>query len=523
MIFETIETALEAHPVLSAAIHLGAVTVCLTFFLYLTGTRKKQVESTKDDKTFAYDIEGKSHFRPAKESANRNPSPAAEPGKSLQSNPPAPPPPGIHLPRSAPIRLEVIPEPAAENPSSNAEAAATTDAQDVTQAKDQSPGNIPSSAKPDEKDFTIRFPEGMPPVDTQDTDPVAHHTKEEIAIRIYQIFQGKDAETLIAIDREEHILALNPGAEKLFQYPSHELRGKKIEDIIFLEPGDKTGTPASGSDPFDDDDKQRAKGHAKDGSSFPVGVELEMADRPLGIILVRIHTMDLLLQPGKPVFEDLPAVEPEATRDSASTIGAIAATAAALQPILSQTDSESAEPEAVDLKPIEPVAEEISEAQDTTDESTPQPETTSEPEQADGNIAPSPETEETLEAKPDADGAPVQETEPEAVGSEPEAIPESIPATETASLTEAPSAPVESGPNPVEPTEEATAPEPETPVVEEAESTPQTELSDTNDELTDSETASDTEPESAEPEAADLKPIGPVAEEISEAQDTTDE
>ncbi|HOO92047.1 MAG TPA: PAS domain S-box protein, partial [Opitutales bacterium] len=357
MIFETIETALEAHPVLSAAIHLGAVTVCLTFFLYLTGTRKKQVESTKDDKTFAYDIEGKSHFRPAKESANRNPSPAAEPGKSLQSKPPAPPPPGIHLPRSAPIRLEVIPEPAAENPSSNAEAAATTDAQDVTQAKDQSPGDLPSSAKPDEKEFTIRFPEGMPPVDTKDTDPVAHHTKEEIAIRIYQIFQGKDAETLIAIDREEHILALNPGAEKLFQYPSHELRGKKIEDIIFLEPGDKTGTTASGSDPFDDDDDtQRAKGHAKDGSSFPVGVELEMADRPLGIILVKIHTMDLLLQPGKPVFEDLPAVEPEAARDSTSTIGSIAATAAALQPILSQTDSESAEPEAVNLEPIEPTA-----------------------------------------------------------------------------------------------------------------------------------------------------------------------
>ncbi|MBN2234394.1 MAG: hypothetical protein JW706_04535, partial [Opitutales bacterium] len=377
MIFETIETALEAHPVLSAAIHLGAVTVCLTFFLYLTSTRKKEVETTKDDKTFAYDIEGKSHFRPAKESANRNPAPASEAGKSPQSKPPAPPPPGIHSPRAAPIRLEVIQEPADEKPSSNVEATAPTDAQDATQAKDQSRVSMPSSANPDEKEFTIRFPEGMPPVATKDTDPVAHHTKEETAIRIYQIFQGKDAETLIAIDREEHILALNPGAEKLFQFPSHELRGKKIEDIIFLEPGDKTGTPASGSDPFDDDDdKQRAKGHAKDGSSFPVGVELEMADRPLGIILVKIHTMDLLLQPGKPVFEDLPAVEPEATRDSASTMGAIAATAAALHPIVSQTDPESAEPKAVDLEPIEPVSEEIPEAQDTSDESAPQPETT---------------------------------------------------------------------------------------------------------------------------------------------------
>ncbi|MDD4349173.1 MAG: hypothetical protein PHF70_08690, partial [Opitutales bacterium] len=63
----------------------------------------------------------------------------------------------------------------------------------------------------------------------------------------------------------------------------------------------------------------------------------------------------------------------------------------------------------------------------------------------------------------------------------------------------------------------------ETPVVEEAESTPQTELSDTNDELTDSETASDTEPESAEPEAVNIEPIEPVAEEIPEAQDTPDE
>ena len=92
----------------------------------------------------------------------------------------------------------------------------------------------------------------------------------------------------------------------------------------------------------------------------------------------------------------------------------------------SDTEPESAGPEAVDLEPIGPVAEEIPEAQDTPEESAPQPETPPEPAQTDGNVAPSPEPEEILEAESvaDADVAPAEETIPEAVGAEPEAIPE---------------------------------------------------------------------------------------------------
>ncbi len=327
MIFESIETALKANTILFAAIHLGVVTVCLALFLYLTRARKKPAKVAKDDKTFTDEIEGKSHFRPAKASKDSPSAPENESGITTPSKPPAPPPPGVHLQRAAPIRLEVIHEPPATTGASASESVQGPTIQSPDSPKDDSTPEASGNG-------TIRFPEGMPPVVSTGSDPVAHRTKEEVAIRIYQLFQGKDSETLIAIDREEHILALNPGAEKLFQYLSHELRGKKIEDIIFLEAGDKEAAKGAGTDPLDEEDKQRAKGHAKDGSSFPVGVELEMADRPLGVILVRIHTLDLLVKSGKPVFEDLPPEEPKPQVDIASKVIAITASTVVLHPIV---------------------------------------------------------------------------------------------------------------------------------------------------------------------------------------------
>ena len=143
---------------------------------------------------------------------------------------------------------------------------------------------------------------------SEETEETASETPSDIDQRkqdkVREILSVESDHAILAINRDEMILDLNSKAHELLQYEREDLEGKKIDEIIYLEAADSESESGS---------KQIAKGERKDGTLFPISVELEMADREFGIITV---TLFLLSDPSAPI----PASE-EAEEENDELIG----------------------------------------------------------------------------------------------------------------------------------------------------------------------------------------------------------
>ena len=348
---ETIDSFIEANLPFVAMGHIGLVLILVIILFSLNKRESDQEPRKRDEENFSYDTGKEIMFRPA-----------ARGPKPYQEGQDAPPPAKTDKPDpNKPIVME--------------DSAGPESGPDDTETSTSSEENAPDAESAEEE---------------TPLEPLSDPDQKRLD-KINEVLSQQTEHAIIAINREEQILDLNGKATELTQYAREDLEGKKIDEIIFLEAAEP-GSDSAG--------QQVAKAERKDGSLFPVSVELEMADREFGIITVTLY----------PNIDE-GAVVPEAAEESTEeTIPETIGESQEEQEVVEETSSETEESsEEQEDKIVLPDAEEA------------------ETEEVIGGVA-EPETDEQQaieEEKEESAAEDKPETEEEPV---PESIPEPAPA-----------------------------------------------------------------------------------------------
>ena len=348
---ESIDSFIEANLHYVAMGHIGLVLI-LVIILFALGKRESEEYRARDEENFDYRTGDAITFRPV----------AGISIPELETEESAPPP---NKPK--PEQPIVLPDDA--------------DPESATEEGDDADMSAESSNDEEESKT-----ETQSETDQRRLDKI----KEVLAI--------KSEQAILAINRDELILDLNGKAHELLQYEREDLERKKIDEIIYLEEVESENETGS---------KQVAKGQRKDGTLFPVSVELEMADREFGIITVTLYSLS---------DPEAPVSAPEAKEDSDELIGDIKAT----------ENTEDVE-EAVAESDVEKEqhSEEGSESKEEQTEETGVVSAEEPTEPLEDESSTLPETEEANEAEPIEEES--SEAEPETEPTEEEPQPESIP------------------------------------------------------------------------------------------------
>ena len=352
---ETIDSFIEANLPFVAMGHIGLVLILVIVLFTLHKGESDQEPQKHDEDNFSYDTNKEIMFKRAASSSTPD-----------QEGQDAPPPKKVDVPDpDKPIVMEEETEPEAE--SDDTEPAAQDNAPDTENAEKET-----------------------------SSEPLSDPEQKRLD-KIKEVLSQQSELAIVAINREEQILDLNGKAAELTQYTREDLEGKKIDEIIFLE-ASESGSDSGG--------QQVAKAERKDGSLFPVSVELEMADREFGIITVTLYPN---INEG--------AVIPEAAKDDAEETA---------PEIIGEVREEQDVEEGTSV----PETEEPKEASEETEDKIVQPdadEAETETEEIIGAVAES-ETEEQQTTEEEKEEAVVEdktETEEEPV---PKSIPEPAPA-----------------------------------------------------------------------------------------------
>lgn len=283
----SIETLVQNNLALFAMGHLGLVLILLVFFFNAGSSKAPKEPKERDEDAFDYATEDGSLFKSNTE--------GSIPLDALKS------------PESTDANSDALDEPIVFN----------------SQIREQEmPPEVPHDSNEgdtltlDESDTEHESADATSDSDDSTSDSDSEPETEEDNTRrkldrIATILESAPAGPLMLINREERILDLNAEASELFQYQKQDIEDRKIDEIIFLE--------EQGSSDSDADGLQKAKGHRKDGSHFPVEVELEMADREFGIIMVRLQPfLNEVIGAPQPATESEPAPTDEAATDSSN-------------------------------------------------------------------------------------------------------------------------------------------------------------------------------------------------------------
>jgi len=141
-----------------------------------------------------------------------------------------------------------------------------------------------------------------------DSEKEEQDTESRRQERIQEILAANTSQKLLLINRDETIIDINEQASEILQYQKDDIEGEKIDEIIFLE---ESTEELSGAE---SEGHQKAKAERKDGSQFPIQVELEMADREFGIIMVTLHPAVFEEDDEEEPIEEA-QLEPEATAE----------------------------------------------------------------------------------------------------------------------------------------------------------------------------------------------------------------
>ena len=253
----SIESLVHNNLALFAMGHLGLVLILLVFFFNMGSNKAPKEPRERDEDAFDYATEDGSLFKSNTEGSI--PLDALKSPETTDANADALDEPIVF---NSQIREQEMPP----------EAPHDSNEGDTLTLDESDPEHESADATSDSDDSTA----------DRDSEPETEedHNRRKLE-RIATILESAPAGPLMLINREERILDLNAEASELFQYQKQDIEDRKIDEIIFLEEQDSSDSDADGL--------QKAKGHRKDGSHFPVEVELEMADREFGIIMVRLQ------------------------------------------------------------------------------------------------------------------------------------------------------------------------------------------------------------------------------------------
>ncbi len=299
---ETIETLIESNLLIIGSIHIGIVAILLVIFLSARKGDDEEVQE-EDEDVFDYGIENEAMFKPSNDDGMLHQPPDDEDEEEDAG--------GIFLKKPKLQEKEEeedsdLGEPVVFNSEIQEEAVVDQGAAMLEEVDSIEPEKI----VPEEDTATVK-------------------SKAEI---IVDLLQEKADSTVIIISREEDILAMSETAKNEFQFSDADYEGKKIDDIVFLEPINEEDTQ-------DGRRLQRAKGKRKDDSQFPLNVELEMANREHGLILV-----NMLLLEEKPPEEPEPEISETPTPEPETE---------AIEPIAPEVAID--EPEPVEAEPVETI------------------------------------------------------------------------------------------------------------------------------------------------------------------------
>jgi len=144
-----------------------------------------------------------------------------------------------------------------------------------------------------------------------DSEKEEQDTESRRQEKIQEILAAHTSQKLLLINRDETIIDINAHASEILQYQKDDIEGKKIDEIIFLEESQEERSES------ETEGYQKAKAERKDGSHFPIQVELEMADREFGIIMVSLHPAVFEEDDEEPLEETPVEPEPEPEADVA--------------------------------------------------------------------------------------------------------------------------------------------------------------------------------------------------------------
>jgi PAS domain S-box-containing protein len=245
----SILTLIENHLLLFSMGHVGIVVLLLALFLKKSHEPKPLGDKPKDEDTFDYETEQGSLFKHHSTDAGPEESPSLPPMADRKQGP-SPQAPGLMQSEDK-----------------------------ITFVEDSEPGNSIPEETPESE--TI-IEDGMIGVQTEDTDtPPPPSLQERRKERIREVFNGIGTIPVIAIGRDETIFDLNDQAREMLGFDTEDIEGRRIDEVIFLEDsGESTESK--------EDAQQSARAQCKDGSLFPLQVELEMADREFGVITVTL-------------------------------------------------------------------------------------------------------------------------------------------------------------------------------------------------------------------------------------------